>query len=666
MSNLKITHKLLSTFAEKTKNPIVSFDSFQVFVKRYADKKVSSVPDLNVYSSNTKTVLTADLEELASKGICTLDYQDVDIVSINYPAYLLQALDTLYRDIEKDPTMPFPTTDTFSNRLPDSMVQVINVKNDFVEWLGYEEMSKPIVIRLEFPEGFKNMLLSSKTFFNSLLELALQKIRNYLNDQSNFNYIYHKLAGILSNQEISVQPFLEDIVGKPNKTIETILKPTDFTFRAWTTLGNILIHDIKQKASKLADEISLCQATYLIGFYNVRNKGVEQRKKESESNIKQLETALKKAPYYFTLQEIYNLKGSKGISFSKKIGKDKIHSFLDERTKTDDKDSFPELIRVKTEKKEEFFINKDSLLVLVLKKIDNLRALVRNGILDEWMSAFREFKKLPEMKNDEKYEIMIAEKVRKGDPLLWALLRFELLFLLSEEAEVPSHVKSEIENMIDVKQRALHPLPEILKLEREEMLEDVKGRLPIWMTTPILSGIVLFFKRLLSKPDKQKKKKEKKSAKKAKGKASSKRDDGKGSVVTPGTGTSHSGGGATGSPVQTGKAKLVQFREHVSKLKEEYVGSSQSVDRTLEGLVEKWNTLLDPQARKNLVEDVNSAIRDYLRRFKSTLIETPPDSDQLQRIAIRLAEQPIFSGIKRKEDFWRYIELYLIKQLIRE
>lgn len=95
MSNPKLTHKLLGAFAEKSKNPIVNFDSFQVFVKRYADKKVSSIPDLNVYSTNTKTVLTADLEELASQGICNLDYQDVAIVSIQYPAYLLQALDSI-------------------------------------------------------------------------------------------------------------------------------------------------------------------------------------------------------------------------------------------------------------------------------------------------------------------------------------------------------------------------------------------------------------------------------------------------------------------------------------------------------------------------------------------------------------------------------------------
>lgn len=664
MSNPKLTHKLLSAYTQKIKSPIVDFDSFQVFVRRYADKNVSNNHDLNVYSSNTKTVLSADLEELASQGTCVLDYSDVEIKTIQYATYLLKALDTIYKEIQSDPSIPFPTTETFSTTLPDSMTQVVNVKNDFVEWIGYEENSKPIIIRLEFPEAFKNMLLSSTIFFNSLLELAIQKVRTYLHDQSNFNYMYHKLLGIFTNQEVSVQPFLEDVVSKPNKTLDTILKPTDFTFRAWTTLGNILIHDIKQKASKLSSDISLCQAAYLIGFYNVRNKGVEQRKKETESNFKQLEQALKKSPYFFALQEIYNLKSSKGVSFVKKCGRENINAFLDARSKAKDKSSFPELIRVKTEKKKEYYINKDTLLVLLLRKMDSMRMQVRNSLLEEWMKAFREFKKLPEMKSDEKYEANLASVVREGDPLLWALLRFELLFLLNEEADVTPHVKNEVENMIDKKERALRPLPEILKLEREELLEDVKSRLPIWMTTPILSGLVLFFKRLLSGSKKEKKKKQKKSARSAGAKGGPRGEGAEYAqkIAGPKSGAVQS----TGQGPQSSKAKLVRFRQHMDSLREEYIGSSKSVDRTLEGLIEKWNTLLDPQARKNLVEDVNSAIRDYIRRYKSTLIAEPPDSDELQRIAIRLAEQPIFGGIKRKEDFWRYIELYIIKQLIKE
>ena len=130
MSNPKLTLKLLNAFATKQKSPIIQFPPFGAYVKQYADKHVAKRSELNIYSTNTKTVLTADLEELAAQGSCVLDYKDVEIHQIQYPAYLLRALSDMYRDIESDPSMPFPTTEIFSDTIPETMVQVVNVKND--------------------------------------------------------------------------------------------------------------------------------------------------------------------------------------------------------------------------------------------------------------------------------------------------------------------------------------------------------------------------------------------------------------------------------------------------------------------------------------------------------------------------------------------------------
>ena len=166
MSNPKLTLKLLKGFAKKNKSPVVNFDSFTAFVKQYADKHVTQRRELSAYSSNTGPVLSADLEELATDGTCTLEYEDVNITKVVYSNYLIDALEDIYREIENNSSIPFPTTDTFGSKVPDSLVQVVNVKNDFVNWLGYEQMSKPVVIRLEFPDTFKNMLIPSTVFFN--------------------------------------------------------------------------------------------------------------------------------------------------------------------------------------------------------------------------------------------------------------------------------------------------------------------------------------------------------------------------------------------------------------------------------------------------------------------------------------------------------------------
>lgn len=660
MSNPKLTLKLLKGFAKKNKSPVVNFGSFTAFVKQYADKHVTQRRELSAYSSNTGPVLSADLEELATDGTCTLEYEDVNITKVVYSNYLIDALEDIYREIENNSSIPFPTTDTFGSKVPDSLVQVVNVKNDFVNWLGYEQMSKPVVIRLEFPDTFKNMLIPSTVFFNSLQKLALDKLRNYLRDQSNLKYVVHKMLGIFGKSEVVVQHFLEDIVEKPAKTIETIEKPTDFTFRAWTTLGNLIIHDIKQKVSKLSEEVSLCQAVYLLGFYSVYNKGLIQKQKEQESTIKELDRALKKAPYFFTLTEIYNMSTDKGVSFSKKMGKEKLNSYLEEKTAAKEKKGLPEIIRVKTHTNKEYYINKDMVLPLVLRKIDAAGIQVRNQLMSEWMEALRKSEKVPEMKDDEKYAAMIEGRVKEEDPFLWALLRFELLYMLTKEVEVSVHTRNEVNAILNVRERKLIPLPEILRVERNELFADIRSRLPLWMTTPVLRGFVLFLKRLFTGKKKPKKKGgRKKPASEAPAVAAK--------TLGPASGEGPALQGCEKpAAAQNAKVQLTQFREHISKLQSEYLPVDTSVDQTLEGLIDKWNHLIEERARKNLVEDVNSAIRDYIRRFKRNLINNPPSRDDLQRIAIKLASQSIFSEIKRKESFWRYIELYLLKILSRE
>lgn len=274
--------------------------------------------------------------------------------------------------------------------------------------------------------------------------------------------------------------------------------------------------------------------------------------------------------------------------------------------------------------------------------------------------GFAESEKVPEMKDDEKYAAMLEGRVKEEDPFLWALLRFELLYMLTKEAEVSVHTGNEINAILNVRERKLIPLPEILRVERNELFADVRSRLPLWMTTPVLRGFVLFLKRLFTGRKKPKKKEGRK-------KPSSEAPAVAAKTLGPASGAGPASQGGEKPPAaQNAKVKLTQFREHISKLQSEYLPVDTSVDQTLEGLIDKWNHLIEERARKNLVEDVNSAIRDYIRRFKRNLINNPPSRDDLQRIAIKLASQSIFSEIKRKESFWRYIELYLLKILSRE
>ena len=82
-----------------------------------------------------------------------------------------------------------------------------------------------------------------------------------------------------------------------------------------------------------------------------------------------------------------------------------------------------------------------------------------------------------------------------------------------------------------------------------------------------------------------------------------------------------------------------------------------------EELAAKWNPLLADKAKRNLVEDVNSFVRDQVRVLKRSLLRKPPDLERVENLSMQIATNSIFEEIKRKDEFREYIKIYLIKVL---
>jgi len=68
--------------------------------------------------------------------------------------------------------------------------------------------------------------------------------------------------------------------------------------------------------------------------------------------------------------------------------------------------------------------------------------------------------------------------------------------------------------------------------------------------------------------------------------------------------------------------------------------SGYTVDRYLGETQDRWNRLINPDAKKNLTEDVNSLIRDYLRRTIRSLRSAPSPKNGSPRWPIRWSKRP--------------------------
>ena len=101
----------------------------------------------------------------------------------------------------------------------------------------------------------------------------------------------------------------------------------------------------------------------------------------------------------------------------------------------------------------------------------------------------------------------------------------------------------------------------------------------------------------------------------------------------------------------------------VETLKEQFLMPGATVEVELENLIERWNPLIDAVAKRNLVEDVNSFIRDYVRKLKRSFITNPPDRERVENIANSLSQAQAFDAIKDKDSLIRYMSIYIIKLL---
>jgi hypothetical protein len=93
------------------------------------------------------------------------------------------------------------------------------------------------------------------------------------------------------------------------------------------------------------------------------------------------------------------------------------------------------------------------------------------------------------------------------------------------------------------------------------------------------------------------------------------------------------------------------------------VPAGRTIDGTLAELTEKWNPLLAADQKRNLVQDVNALVRDFLRPIRRSFLVRPPDLKRIHALAEQLSASKSLEKIKKKDPLKRYLELYMIRCL---
>ncbi len=196
-------------------------------------------------------------------------------------------------------------------------------------------------------------------------------------------------------------------------------------------------------------------------------------------------------------------------------------------------------------------------------------------------------------------------------------------------------------------------LDNLLGIDRNELLKEVRVNLPLTYSLPVIGKILVMLGRLFTGKSRKK------------GVISDGPEAGNGSAYQELRPPEAMNQPSMYKPSASDRAKnAAGYTAAVRNLKKQFLGSeSGNLNQSLEELSEKWNPLYDEQARANLVEDVNSLIRDFIRSKKKLFMKYPPDAKRISALSEDLVNKTSNVGIKKQEPYKQYVELYIIKLL---
>ncbi|MBN2553886.1 MAG: hypothetical protein JXB06_14000 [Spirochaetales bacterium] len=639
------------------------------FVKNYAGRYTLKFPQMETFVQRTEGMVDTYLRVLTERGLCSLEKEGQEVRWIYFPRYFIEALHKAYKTIEAKPRIPFPSEDDLKITIPDNLITELNIKTDFVSALGELKSEKTQILRVTFPPTVNPLLVTSDLVERKLMELAVAKLRLYLESRNNATYVAHRLHPALRGNERSLRDMLSAVMTKPGRAVGTLLEPSDFSFRFWAHFANLVLQEHLDISEKTAEEHSYCQAAYLLGFYNVHYRGAQQRKNEKTALVKKFELQFHKYPYAYTLKDLYSVRDNRGLPLIRQATKDVFLEFLEAKMRSEGYETLPELIQLKTVNGKDYYIHRDLLIPLFVKMLHEQAGEIRDFYIEEWVRLLKENRRVPGMTEDQEFARDLDITLKNRAPFLYSLLNYSLLYLAKEQGKIDYDMARTMDQVLDEKKAQLRPLPKILALSRKELYDDAKLRIPIWRRLTIFRGLFYFFQNVF-RGIRKTWRKSRKGARRPDEALSAGQESARGTRSRAGL-SSHEAGGAAQPAEQVGSTtlrpvtskQLAAYRRAVSALKEQFVGPDTTIADSLAELIEKWNPLYDPQSRKDLVEDVNAMVRDYLRNIRRTFKITPPDAARIRSLAEKLAANKSFARIKRKDCFTRYIEIYMIKLL---
>lgn len=631
MANNVSIGNLLRHFASKQQSAFINFKDFFEYIKRYATRHLEEQPSLVQYLEISEGMLLKEIEELSVKHEVSILNQNVGKTIIIVLTYYSVYFANRFKEIQTNASIPYPVFSDLPKQVPSNAVEKKDAFDFIPESLESQDTNSVSLFTLMLPRDIPAILFPASVPIKHLLDSSIAKIRLLLKKEEYHDYFLKKIKLSNPNKEIGARGFYERFIKQPET--KEFLDVNSEAFYYWSQLCYFIRIDFEKVKDRTAEDVNILQAIAVseIWLSYLKDKAGKEQKKIIA--LKELEENLARPPYFFTMESILKFRNSKGTPLYGQFEEDDLKKHLQKLTTETEETNLPRLLVFKIENGTRYFIYKANVLPLIVRLSNEAHATIEKILLEKWNKVLLNYEKLPEMKDNKKFELELKRQVESNSPVLYTLLNANFLPLVNMEMN-NSPEGNRFNIFIGTR---IQPYSEILMLKNTSLLARAKMLLPFWYTIPVVSTIIGLFMR-------KKKPEMKKTA----------------AVSTELTSDDIPDDASESAPPKNAsKKEIVQFKAR--EIAKELIPQGSTIDRELDSYASIWNKLITKEARIQLFEDVNALIRDYMRKVIKTVSGNTFTQERVQSLARTLVKTPNMQRIKEEEALFMYVQLYILK-----
>jgi len=617
-------YTIMSSYARKAGSPTIEMEAFIQFLDKYSKRVCEEKPEWNRWAAETGTKVWMETNHLVEEGKLVLRQSVNDGAKVDLSCYYADMVGEAYKNADEDADLPFPTEESLKIIIPKEQVKPTHVLDEMRLLFEKPQQELLPIIKLLFPSDGGSALVLGPMISSTLMEFSILKMRTYLLRHGNREYVQRKLTPQLPGKEPQLREILDQLAIRPNDCLNDLKRHREVSFYFWGHFCNLVRTELANKNDPLPGDVAALQASYIMDVFNNHMKNRATKAKEQEQALKNFETEMDKAPYYFSRESIMRFKDSKGVPLLDVCGQEALDAYIRKRTtESASPNVLPDYVYFRMGDGVSWLVKKTRVLTLCARLLAETRALVISAIHNRWKIMLKEFRKERAMDDDDEFEELIGGYVKEHTPLLRAVLYDEKLPLIYEEMMSSKKDAGPSSRLFD--KNKLLPLRVLLNLKRKQILTDVRFLLPFWNT--------LFFNLIAAFKNFGKKKKKRRS-------------------------------GTEEIKEKQGNDPLNNLQVKAQEAKAKLIPEGHTLDSYLKDVSLRWVELLNKQAYEDLIEDVNRLIRDRLRHLLRLKGRNIASKDALDTMAYTILDSS--QGLRKIRDqssLLLYIKLYMIKIL---